>query len=285
MKTTKTIIFPALLALSLFGAAHAYAGVDGDKNGEPPTDTSPDTGNGGDVDNNGGGDPGTGGGGGGDHVDKGGGNPDPGPEPEPEHHTKVDPPTPDPTPTPTPRPDPRPRPDVTNTDTDKKHTKRLVCVIGDQRFYVRYRSQCVGPRVVYRDPGVIYTQPRKRVRTVRYAAPCNCGAPVVAYGQGRGDIVIGGGYATSGTRFIGSPAAVAKPASAPTANCNTAVDTHMVADTLSVAAMATVMAVAITSRLRSCAARQSACAACAFRPITPTPSMTPAWWSITAQRS
>jgi hypothetical protein len=48
------------------------------------------------------------------------------------------------------------------------------------------------------------------VRTVRYAAPCNCAAPVVTYGRGRGDIVIGGGYASSGTRFIGSPAAVAQ---------------------------------------------------------------------------
>jgi hypothetical protein len=201
MKITKTTVFPALLALSLFGAVHAYAGPDGDKNGEPPAPT--DTGGGGDVDK-GGGDPGTGTGGG-DHVDKGGGDPTP-PTP-PDNHTKVDPPPEPPTPPtpPNPRPRPDPRPDTGNTDTDKKRHKRLVCVIGDQRFYVRYRSECVGPRVVYRDPGVIYAQPRKRVRTVRYAAPCNCAAARVTYGNSSGDIVIGGG-----TRFIGSPAAVSQ---------------------------------------------------------------------------
>jgi hypothetical protein len=178
MKITKTTVFPALLALSLFGTTHAYAGNDGDMNPPPDehvdtTNPNPDTHMPPDPDTNMPPDPGP------EHVDKGG-----------------NPPTP---PKPTPQPGPNP------TDSDKRHPKRLVCVIGDQRFYVRYRSECVGPRVVYRDPGVIYAQPRKRVRTVRYAAPCNCAAARVTYGNASGDIVIGGG-----TRFIGSPAAVSQ---------------------------------------------------------------------------
>jgi hypothetical protein len=166
MKLLKTAVFPAFLALSLFGANLAHAGAV----------TEPDN-----------------------HTKV-----DPPPEPEPmppDNHTKVDPP-PEPTPTPTPQPTPTPTP----TDPDKKHPKRLVCVIGDQRFYVRYRSECVGPRVVYREPRVVYQRQVKRVRTMRYAAPCSCAAPTVTYGHGNGDIVLGGGYA--GTRFIGSPAAV-----------------------------------------------------------------------------
>ncbi len=168
MKHMKTALLPALLALSLFGANMARADMH-----EPDNHTKVDP------------------------------PPEPEPMPPPDNHTKVDPPTP-----PTP-PGPTPQPPKHDGGGGGIHGKRVfLCVIGNQRYYVRYAAECRGPRVVYQQPRVIYAQPKKRVRTVRYAAPCNCQAPVVSYGgsYGGGDIVIGGG----GTRFIGSPAAVAQ---------------------------------------------------------------------------